>query len=287
LAALSGADYNSAFGSYALTTNESGDYNNAFGYHALYTNSGGAGNNAFGYNALANNQSGGYNTALGDQALKTYTGGDNNIAIGSNAGGTAAGTGSNNILIGNSVATSTSSTSNALNIGNVIYGVNMYNTSTGMIGIGVQAPTNTLHVYADKDPLKIEGLQQGASTDNILTVDATGVVKKASSTMSQQWFYLPSFNLDISSTGKHTIDLYNNVYMKQFGSGFIVSDGATLSTATNGQPLYTLGQLLFVVTDYDKTVLSGISIAGGFMTYNVLTTDAGPNSYINIICVVK
>ena len=46
------------------------------------------------------------------------------------------------------------------------------------VGIGNNAPTNKLHVTANADPLRLEGLQSGASTDSLLTVNTTGVVRK-------------------------------------------------------------------------------------------------------------
>lgn len=50
----------------------------------------------------------------------------------------------------------------------------------GNVGIGNTAPTNQLHVNATSNPLRLEGLQAGAATDSIMTVDATGVVRKRS-----------------------------------------------------------------------------------------------------------
>jgi hypothetical protein len=51
-------------------------------------------------------------------------------------------------------------------------------SNTGEVGIGVIVPTNALHVFASANPLRIEGLQNGAAPDQILTVDATGVVRQ-------------------------------------------------------------------------------------------------------------
>lgn len=51
-------------------------------------------------------------------------------------------------------------------------------TSAGNIGIGTTSPTNKLHIKADTNPLKLEGLQAG--TGEALVVDADGVVKKGS-----------------------------------------------------------------------------------------------------------
>lgn len=52
--------------------------------------------------------------------------------------------------------------------------------SGGNVGIGTTAATNTLHVFAASNPVRLEGLQTGASTDNMLTADATGVVRQVS-----------------------------------------------------------------------------------------------------------
>ena len=46
----------------------------------------------------------------------------------------------------------------------------------GDVGIGTAAPTNKLHVISPADPLKLEGVQNGAGTP--LIIDANGVVKK-------------------------------------------------------------------------------------------------------------
>lgn len=48
--------------------------------------------------------------------------------------------------------------------------------ASGNMGLGELSPTNTLHVKATADPLRVEGLQTGDVTENFLTVDANGVV---------------------------------------------------------------------------------------------------------------
>lgn len=58
--------------------------------------------------------------------------------------------------------------------------------SNGFTGIGVNTttyPTNQLHVIANTNPLRLEGLQQGASTDSVLTVNNTGVVRQSANPM--------------------------------------------------------------------------------------------------------
>jgi hypothetical protein len=49
--------------------------------------------------------------------------------------------------------------------------------TNGNTGIGTTTPTNKLHIVASTNPLRVEGLQGGASTDSVMTVDATGVVR--------------------------------------------------------------------------------------------------------------
>jgi hypothetical protein len=52
--------------------------------------------------------------------------------------------------------------------------------STRNVGIGTATPSNTLHVNAGSNPVRLQGLQTGASSDMMLTADATGVVRQAS-----------------------------------------------------------------------------------------------------------
>jgi hypothetical protein len=49
--------------------------------------------------------------------------------------------------------------------------------TNGNIGIGTTTPTNKLHIVAATNPLRLQGLQSGASTDSVMTVDGTGVVR--------------------------------------------------------------------------------------------------------------
>ncbi len=49
--------------------------------------------------------------------------------------------------------------------------------TSGNIGIGTTTPTNKLHIVSSNNPLRLEGLQDGAVTDSVMTVDGTGVVR--------------------------------------------------------------------------------------------------------------
>ncbi len=50
-------------------------------------------------------------------------------------------------------------------------------SEAGNLGIGTNAPANKLHIKAAADPVKLEGLQAGSATDNIVVADANGVLK--------------------------------------------------------------------------------------------------------------
>ncbi len=46
------------------------------------------------------------------------------------------------------------------------------------VGIGITPPLNRLHVNAPADPLRLDGLQTGAAADSVVTVNASGVLRK-------------------------------------------------------------------------------------------------------------
>ncbi|MFH6967689.1 beta strand repeat-containing protein [Flavobacterium sp. FlaQc-28] len=183
---------NTAFGHATLMSTSSGTGNVAVGYRALEANTGNY-NNAVGVGALLVNNSGNQNVGMGNSALGTFASGTGNTALGYQAGANIA-SGSQNIIIGNTVdlfpLAPTTGGSNRLNIGNAIYGTGVNNLSTlakaAKIGINIDTPQNTLHVSPQAvgidDPVRIDGLLASvATTDNVVVVDATGVLKTRSS----------------------------------------------------------------------------------------------------------
>ena len=166
LTAESSARYNTAIGYKSLRANTSGEENTACGRFALPKNTTGARNTAIGSGACSNNTSGIENTAIGKNALLGNVSGKENTAVGyatmnnniSGNGNTVIGyqagyditSGSKNIIIGYNCDAPFPSDSFQLSIGNLIYGTNLDGTfqtiSTGNIGIGVQAPSDKLHI---------------------------------------------------------------------------------------------------------------------------------------------
>lgn len=187
-------NYNIAMGGNTLAENISGEYNIGLGAGALNANTLGNYNTAIGgMSTLGHNTTGNFNVALGVEALQGQILGSGNVALGANAlynftgdatsiGNIGIGynpgnnlrSGSDNIFIGrNAIARVSVTGSNQLNIGNWIFGDN------GKIGLGTAyIPTNTLHIKGGTtDPVRFEGLKAGAATDNVVVVDATGLLK--------------------------------------------------------------------------------------------------------------
>ncbi|MBT4683424.1 MAG: hypothetical protein HOB70_10345 [Chloroflexi bacterium] len=158
-AALTEGSNNTVLGSAALAASSVGTDNVAIGAGALQLSTG-SWNSSVGKGALNSTTTGIMNVALGYQAAVFTQTGSGNVVIGYNAGmgsygnsysnntliGTSAGdsltTGSSNILIGSTIDTPTATTSSHLNIGGTIYG----DLSADRVGIGVVAPTASLHV---------------------------------------------------------------------------------------------------------------------------------------------
>lgn len=108
-----------------------------------------------------------------------------------------------------------------------------------------------------------------------------------------RYFYIPSFNIPLAATGTgKTYDLYGE-YKKQFteaGNAVWISSNATLSTIPSPSEgrLYTRGELDYAITYYDKNILENISIANsGVMTYDVKSLNMTPDSFINVVFIVK
>ncbi|MDR1763105.1 MAG: hypothetical protein LBR64_04020 [Dysgonamonadaceae bacterium] len=103
------------------------------------------------------------------------------------------------------------------------------------------------------------------------------------------FFYLPSFNLDVSVLGIDSLDVYKDVYVHQFdktlGAGPFVSSNPALTKVPG---MYAADELDWVVISYDEAIIDVISIsAEGMLKYEVLSADPEPTSYINIIAIPK
>ena len=95
------------------------------------------------------------------------------------------------------------------------------------VGIGTTTPSNRLHVVNTADPLRLEGVSSGATTDSIMTINATGVVKRrtVASVFSGGTGWLLAGNTGTTATflgTTNTAGLYFRTFNQK--SGFIDFD---------------------------------------------------------------
>ena len=98
------------------------------------------------------------------------------------------------------------------------------------------------------------------------------------------WFFMPSITINTATMNTpQTIDLYAK-FREQFQTPQVRSDNAPQSIMPT---LPTNTELYYYVTDYDRNVLTNVSInANGVMTYTV-SRQPSEASYVNIVFVLK
>jgi hypothetical protein len=84
------------------------------------------------------------------------------------------------------------------------------------MGLGVLSPTNLLHLKAPQNPIRLEGLSKGDSTEGVLTVNDSGVVRKVSS-LNLGAAYEPWFN--VATNRGATLNTQNIYQMGRVGIG--------------------------------------------------------------------
>lgn len=177
---------NIAIGEQSMRVNATGSGNIALGFQSLYGfgsvgSQSHSSNIAIGYRSGFQMTTGSSNLLIGESNGDSITTGSNNIVLGVLSGRRLI-TGSNNLLIGYNINAPSGSASNQMSIGNLIFGTGVNGSGTtissGNIGIGINAPTNRLHVEASSDPVRFGGLQVDNSLSDILVVSGTGVVRQ-------------------------------------------------------------------------------------------------------------
>lgn len=197
--------------------------------------------------------------------------------------------------------------------------------SKAQVGINTSMPNATLDVRAHDDTTKSDGIipprltaEQLKSKDNAYQTNQTGslvyITQRLTSepstktikvkdpgyyyfdgeiwqaiestTQTQDWFYMPSFNIDMSSLGQKTVDLYAN-YSGQFTkktTHFFSSDTNTSIISNLKAPLFNADELEYIVTFYDEQYITINNISSlGLMTYTVNDTNPPSNTFINIV----
>ncbi|WP_370738871.1 beta strand repeat-containing protein, partial [Nubsella zeaxanthinifaciens] len=274
---------NLAIGKNALLSNTTGIANLAFGAEALFFNTDGGSNVALGASSLFNLYNGNGNLALGNHSFGFLLEGSNNIALGNNSGNTLT-RGSNNVIVGFNTNSIDPNGSNQLNIMNSIFGKDMglLPGTLARIGINQTAPTNTLHVTATADPLRLEGLQTGLATNDFIVADANGVLKKVSASALTADVRVVGTNNHISQdagvgsngtdagTGANNIGIgINNFSSITIGSENIAIGGEVMSKNTVGSLNTAIGPFAL----HENTTGSENVAIGGALTNN--TTGFG------------
>lgn len=279
---------NTAIGANSLAANTSGTNNTAIGSGALKSNQTASSNTAVGSQALQFNTTGGTNTAMGYSAGSGLTTGNGNTAIGYSAGANLT-TGGYNVAIGYNVSLPDPAASFQMNIGNAIFGLTSLTAGSGRVSIGKTTPDTG--VFLDVAGLtqitgagKFKYVDSNQLPGRVLSTDNNGVAKWADQNMlTGSWFYLPSINLDMSTTTSKTINLFTAGVQQLIQTPIISSFGGgnlpTLPTAANAYEYMVVGSSGHIT-------ISNISSLG-VMTYTPTTTNPPPFAYVNIIVRVK
>ncbi len=112
------------------------------------------------------------------------------------------------------------------------------------VGVGIAAPLNRLHVSATADPLRLDGLQTGATTDSIVTINATGVLRRRTLTSvlggSSGWATTGNTGTSATTSFLGTAD-YVSLAIRTYNqrSGFIDADSTRRNNSIGNRALNT------------------------------------------------
>ena len=166
-------------------------------------------------------------------------------------------------------------------------------TSGGLVGIGTNAPTNKLHVVAASNPLRIEGVQGGATADSVMTINSTGVVRKRTvddllSGQNTAWKTLGNTGTIASTNFIGTTDnidfvtrTNNTEKMRITASGSVgiatATPNSTFQVAGSVATPITTQAAAYTVTSSDYTVVSDCSLGAFALALPDPTTCRGRN----------
>jgi hypothetical protein len=131
----------------------------------------------------------------------------------------------------------------------------------GFVGIGTDAPSNTLHVIAKADPLRIEGLQT-TTEENILVADNNGVVstRLMSSLDAGGWFLIGNGHTDPATNFIGTSDDNPLVFRTNSIEAMRINEAGKLGIGTinSTEKININGNILFT----NDNTISTIGIQG-------------------------
>ncbi len=212
---------NTSVGYNSSGLNTTGGQNTAVGYNLFFKNTTGSFNSAYGASALYNNTIGGGNVAVGGSALIDNITGSNNTGIGylSKVG---AGNLNNATAIGYKAEVNAN---NSLVLGSIAPAVN--------VGIGVSTPAHALHIVAAANPLRMEGLQNAATTENFLTVDASGVVHRSTNTVGRMDTSEDGWINDVATSSIKLFTTSDGITTRSSSNMVAISDGGYMTIGSS------------------------------------------------------
>ena len=231
-------NFNTAFGTYALTSNTTGRRQTAIGSQALYSNTTGFYNTAIGPFALYTNVTGNYNTALGNQALQASTG-SNNAAVGSGALASLT-TGDDNVAIGDRAIGVSTGVNRTIGIGTQ---AGQQHTGNDSVAIGFQALSNagSVGIYN----IAIGSAALGAATSGNSNV-AIGRRASNANTAGTGNVAIGNDAMVSATGGSGTVAIGNNANPNNTTGDNSVFIGATVATAnTTGYSNVAIGRACF------------------------------------------
>lgn len=112
-------------------------------------------------------------------------------------------------------------------------------TAAGNVGIGIINPSTALHVKATSNPIRLEGLQSGASLDSLVTVDGNGVLRRMTSELPKASF--GAANLILLAQGGTNLNFGNGDWPNNTITNFALNSVTDLKAAYNaGTGVFTV-----------------------------------------------
>ncbi|MEE3725014.1 hypothetical protein V2H21_06515 [Riemerella anatipestifer] len=137
--------------------------------------------------------------------------------------------------------------------------------SGGKVGIGTIAPTNKLHIKADTDPVKIEGLQTSTvATDKVVVADTNGILKTV-----ERSSFSGGNTLNAITGSIRKVDQANDTEWKKEGTFCLIQ--TTTETIDMPNPANYAGKILSV----NNQSGTQLNYGGSYQPISATTLDGG------------
>ncbi|QFZ54112.1 hypothetical protein FEZ18_04465 [Oceanihabitans sp. IOP_32] len=154
--------------------------------------------------------------------------------------------------------------------------------TTNNIELGGALTQSTTITTTATNTLKVDGLQDGTTDDNLVALETDGTLRQVKAAMPK-FFYMPPIVFDTSTKGTGLFKDLHSEYVNQFGGTALVSS----AEASGSIPTLAANELEYYITYYDTDVFENLRIdANGVLTYDI-KANATEASFMTIVFVVK